>query len=230
MRSIAVRTSRWAGPAAIVLAAVALELATNERGTRRGGARPVGRHVSEPVTAEGPGASTSGRRIFGFITAMGRWAGRVGVLAAVVVFALLVIGPQTGRYRTLTVLTASMRPAFPPGSVAVVVPIPVDEVAVGDVITYRIPVDDHRVVTHRVVEVVRPGVVRTRGDANNSDDPWVAKLKGQNTWKAQARVPGLGYAINAMRTPTARLLAVTIATLISVVVGLRTIWRRPVLA
>lgn len=158
-----------------------------------------------------------------------RWVGRAAIVFAVLVFAFLVIGPHTGRYGTLTVLTASMRPTFPPGSVVVVVPTPVTQVKVGDVITYAVPAEDHHVVTHRVIEVVEPGVVRTRGDANGADDPWVARLRGKTAWKVRAGLPGVGYVIQAMRGPSSRLVCI-MATLMAALVGLRAIWRRPSLA
>lgn len=156
-----------------------------------------------------------------------RWVGRAAVAVAAIVFALLVIGPHTGRYRTLTVLTASMRPSYPPGSVVVVVPTPVSQVREGDVITYAIPVDDHHIVTHRVVEVVRPGVVKTRGDANSTADPWVAQLQGTTAWTVRAAVPGLGYLIHALRGPVRRVLTLPLLTLVGLVIGFGAIWRKP---
>lgn len=159
-----------------------------------------------------------------------RVAGAVAVLLAALAFALLVLGPLTGRYRTLTVLTASMGRTLPPGSAALVVPVPVTDVAVGDVITYAIPVGDHHVVTHRVVEVIEPGVVRTRGDANRAADPWVARLEGSTAWKVRAAVPGVGRAVLALRHPAARLSSVLVPTLLATLLGLHGIWRRPRLA
>lgn len=160
----------------------------------------------------------------------GRLAGRVAVVLAVVVLAAVSLGPQSGRFRTLTVLTGSMAPTIPLGSVVLVVPVPIDEVAVGDVITYAIPVDDHRVVTHRVVEVLEPGVVRTRGDANTADDPWVAKLRGSTAWTVRAYIPGAGYVIQAMRQPGLRVGSVLAGTLLALALGLRRIWGQPALA
>lgn len=230
MRSIAVRVSRWAGPAALVVAAVSFELAAARRRRETGslGAAEDLRAstCSDSVRRE----PTVPSRPLAAGALVARWVGRAAIAGAVAVFALLVIGPQTGRYRTLTVLTASMQPTFPAGSVVLSVPIPIDQVAVGDVITYAIPVDDRRVVTHRVVEVVRPGVVRTQGDANNTVDPWVAELKGQTAWKAQGRVPGLGYAIAALSGEAARLVCVLGMTAAGLFMGLRAIWRRPAIA
>lgn len=159
-----------------------------------------------------------------------RWLSRAAVVASVLVFAFLVVGPHTGRYRTLTVLTASMRPTIPPGSVIVVRPTPVEDLRVGDIVTYSAPLPDHRLVTHRVVKVVRPGVVQTRGDANNTPDPWLAELKGATIWKVQGQVPGLGYLIETLRSPVAHALTVVLTLVIGVAAGLRAIWRRPALA
>ncbi len=157
----------------------------------------------------------------------GRLAGRVALVLGVLAFTLLVVGPQTGRYRTLTVLSASMRPTFAPGSVVLVVPVPIADVAVGDVITYAIPVDDHHIVTHRVVEVVEPGVVRTRGDANGAPDPWLARLRGSTAWKVRAVVPEVGHAIEAFRLPAVRLASVLVPTALATALALRGVWRRP---
>lgn len=158
---------------------------------------------------------------------VGRLTGRALVALVVVLFAFLAIGPHSGRYRTLTVLTASMRPALEPGAVVVVVPKAVDAVAVGDVITYAIPVEDHRIVTHRVVEVVEPGVVRTQGDANNTADPWVARLSGPTAWTVQGDIPGLGHVIELMREPAPRLMIVLLSLASITWAGMRRIWRAP---
>ncbi|HEX2040057.1 MAG TPA: signal peptidase I [Acidimicrobiales bacterium] len=140
------------------------------------------------------------------------------------------LGPRTGAYRTVTVLTGSMRPTMAEGSVIVTTPVPARSLRVGDVITYRIPVEDRRVVTHRVVEIVRGGdrpVVRTKGDANASPDGWVAELKGGTVWKVRATVPQLGWVLEWLRRPQARQLLVLGVPLLSLVLLLRDIWRRP---
>lgn len=157
----------------------------------------------------------------------GRWAGRTALVASVVVFGLLVIGPHTGRYRVLTVLTASMRPTFDPGAAVVVVPTPVDDLQVGDVITYAVPVGDHHVVTHRVIEILEPGTIRTMGDANEAPDPWTARLNGGTVWTVRAAVPVLGEAIQALRVPAVRVGSVAGSVVVGTAFGLRRIWRRP---
>ena len=82
---------------------------------------------------------------------------------------------------------------------------PAADVAVGDVISYHIPVQDHRVETHRVVRVTtdtagRVSVV-TKGDANSGADPWVATIEGSTVWQARAVVPHLGEVVRLLRAP-----------------------------
>ena len=162
-----------------------------------------------------------------------RAAGILGLAAAVLgVAALMVLGlgPHTGRYRTATVLSASMRPTISEGSVVVVTPLPAEDLHVGDVIMYRTPEGDRRVVSHRVVEIVEPGtrpVVRTQGDANPAPDPWTARLEGGSLWQVRAAVPGLGHAVQALRDPRVRPVLVGVVPVLLAVVCLRDIWRAP---
>ena len=133
------------------------------------------------------------------------WLVRALVGTAVVALLGLAIGPHVLGYRTMTMLTGSMAPEIDPGDITVVTPLAVEDVAAGMVIAYHIPIDDHRVVTHRVVSVER-GVdgsvtVQTKGDANDTIDPWKATLQGSTAWQVQAVVPEVGHAIQALRTP-----------------------------
>ncbi|MGI8684116.1 MAG: signal peptidase I [Acidimicrobiales bacterium] len=161
------------------------------------------------------------------LTLTGQFLGLV--LGAFAVFAVVTLGlgPTFGGYRVMTVLTASMRPSMPEGSLMVQTPVPLDQVVVGDVITYRIPVDDRRVVTHRVVEVVAGGdhpVVRTKGDANNAPDTWLAQLTGDRVWKMRFAVPKAGYGVQALRRPLAQRLTLLAVPFVLALVWLRDIW------
>ncbi len=161
------------------------------------------------------------------IAAVGQALGLAAVALAVLMLVGLALGPRTGRYRTMTVLSASMRPTIPEGSVIVQTPIALSEVRVGDVITYRIPVEDHRVVTHRVVKVIEGGaspVLRTKGDASRSADPWVARLAGEKVWRVKASVPMLGHALQPLRQPAAKRVSLMLVPLLLAIVWLRDIW------
>jgi signal peptidase len=106
-------------------------------------------------------------------------AGRaVALLAAglvVLVLGVVVVIPKLGGGTAYTVLTGSMRPSMPPGTLVVIKPVKPEEIAVGDVVTYQIRSGDPTVATHRVVGVGinMLGEYRftMKGDANTVDDP-----------------------------------------------------------
>src|SRR3954468_20182981 len=134
-----------------------------------------------------------------------RWFVRGLVVVAVLAFAVLAVGPHVLGYRTMTMLTGSMSPQIDPGDVVISTPLDVQDVSKGMVISYHIPIDDHRVVTHRVVSVDRGAdgtvTVQTKGDANTAVDPWQATLQGQTAYQVRAVIPELGHVIEALRTP-----------------------------
>ncbi len=96
----------------------------------------------------------------------------LGLAVAVVGAAVLV--PRLTGATPMTVLTGSMAPSYPPGTLVVVRPGPADDIAIGDAITYQLRSGEPTVVTHRVVGVGYDGkgerVFTTQGDANQSPD------------------------------------------------------------
>ncbi|REC97123.1 signal peptidase I [Microbacterium sp. AG157] len=118
------------------------------------------------------------------------------VLVAVSLFALItVVIPLLLGAQTYTVLTASMQPGMPPGTLIAVRPSSIDDVRVGDVVTYQLRSGEPAVVTHRVVGTTSStGGARlliTRGDANDADDPPVQSEQLRGT--VVFAVPYLGY-------------------------------------
>jgi signal peptidase I len=159
-----------------------------------------------------------------------RTAGPVLLALAAAAILFLAVGSKILGYRTSTVFSASMAPTITPGSVVVTVPTPVNSLKPGDFITYKIPVEDRRVETHRIVELARNAdgstTVRTKGDANNDADPWLATFEGDTVDVHAATVPHLGTAIRTLREP-AVLMALTYgAPGVLVVVMLARIWRK----
>ena len=134
-----------------------------------------------------------------------RWLVRGLLLGAALAFALLALGPHVLGYRTMTMLTGSMSPQIDPGDVVLSTPLDVADVTEGMVISYHIPIDDHRLVTHRVTDVVHGTdgtvTVQTKGDANTAADPWQATLQGDTAYQVRAVVPALGHAIQFLREP-----------------------------
>ncbi|WP_235436548.1 signal peptidase I [Arthrobacter sp. RIT-PI-e] len=157
--------------------------------------------------------------------------GTVVVVAAVLVFLFLAVGPRFLGYQTATMLTGSMAPGIVPGDVVVTTRQPVSEIAVGDVISYHIPVEDNRVETHRIIEVIAnedgTTAIRTKGDANEAVDPWTATLEGDYYYREAFSIPAVGNVIRALREPAVRSVLVYGAPAVLVAGALATIWARP---
>jgi signal peptidase I len=157
------------------------------------------------------------------------WVVRGIVAVAIVTFAGLAIGPHVFGYRTLTMLTGSMSPGIDPGDVVITTPTPVSEVTEGMVITYHIPVEDHHLVTHRIISVEHGAdgavTVQTKGDANEAADYWKATLGGDTVYRVRAVVPEVGSLLQALRTPVVSQLLTYGATALVAIWLLLSIWR-----
>lgn len=106
------------------------------------------------------------------------WVGRVlawaVILGVVAVLLVAVLVPRVFGATPYTILTGSMRPELPPGTLVVVKPKAFEQIAVGDRVTYQLESGRSEVVTHRVVGV-NVGMngertLRTQGDANGALD------------------------------------------------------------
>jgi signal peptidase I len=159
-----------------------------------------------------------------------RAIGGAATIYAVLLLLAVGIGPRTGMYRALTVLTGSMSPSIPAGSVVFVTPTTPDTLRVGDVITYQAPIADARVVTHRIVEIREPGahpIVITKGDANDEIDPWVARITDAQVWRVRTALPLAGHAISMGRAPAVRVTTVWLLPFAVALLWIRDIWGRP---
>lgn len=125
-----------------------------------------------------------------------------GLLACVLLVGVMVIVvPAATGSTPMTVLTGSMEPTYPPGTLIVVKPIEAEDIRIGDPITYQIESGEEAVVTHRVVAIAQStnGEVSftTKGDANGTADAVPVKpvqLKGK-VWYS---VPWIGYINNVV--------------------------------
>jgi signal peptidase I len=97
------------------------------------------------------------------------------VLVLLLGVAVAVIGlPTVVGGSAMTVLTQSMEPGLPPGTLVVIRPTPVDEIKIGDVITYQIRSGESAVVSHRVTSKTYTDgepTFMTKGDNNDAVDP-----------------------------------------------------------
>ncbi len=97
-----------------------------------------------------------------------------------------------------TVTSGSMRPAVSPGDLAVTQAVPASSLKVGDVIVFFPPTSSTEPVMHRIVSLGN-GVITTRGDANNVDDPWQVTLSGTTAYRMVAVVPFIGWLTELQR-------------------------------
>jgi signal peptidase len=121
----------------------------------------------------------------------------LGIFAIVLaILVVAVIIPKVTGSTPLTVLTSSMEPNLPPGTLLVVQPVDVASIEVGDIITYQIESGQPAVVTHRVVEVTSSTVdgltFLLKGDNNDAVDPIVipAQIQGRLFYS----IPLVGHA------------------------------------
>jgi signal peptidase len=128
-----------------------------------------------------------------------------GVFTVVIALAaLLIVVPWVAGATPMTILTSSMEPKLPPGTLIVVKPKPINDIRIGDVMTYQIESGKPAVVSHRVIsESTSTDGSRTfitKGDNNAVADanPVVAgQVKGV-LWYS---IPYIGYVNSAVNGP-----------------------------
>lgn len=138
----------------------------------------------------------------------------VGLIALVSLVAVLgIIVPSVTGSTTYTILTQSMEPGLPPGTLVVVRPAPAADLRVGDVITFQAQPNQPDVITHRIHQVLIPATGErsfvTLGDNNAVVDQSPVKpeqIRGQ-VWYA---LPWLGW-IATFRANSGVATAITIA-------------------
>ena len=110
---------------------------------------------------------TSGKRIAGAAAALCSVIGTV-ILIAVILLMMSLFLPRLVGYNVYNVVSGSMEPAIPVGSIVYVRPDDPDDIEIGEVIAFQ---GGDGVVTHRVVEK-RTGdrTLVTKGDANKDND------------------------------------------------------------
>ena len=108
-------------------------------------------------------------------------------------------------YRYYDVLTGSMEPAYSVGDLIFVKITDAKDINVGDAITFNPGGTEDSYLTHRVVEKLENyegtdvTCFKTKGDANDSDDPFIID-EGRVIGVVKTRIPKLGYVILFVQT------------------------------
>lgn len=114
------------------------------------------------------------------------------------VLAGILIIPKLMGYEEMAVLTGSMEPNYPVGSLIFAKEEDPENLKVGDVITYRL--DEDTVVTHRIVEINQEEqTITTKGDANSDNDGSPVSYSNI-VGKAHFKIPYLGFLAMNIKT------------------------------
>ena len=149
-------------------------------------------------------SSTRTEPLVGGRTSLLWWVKQIAswVILSVTLIMLLavVVVPRVSGATSYTVLTGSMQPTYPPGTLIVVKKVATGELGVGAVVTYQLETGKPAVVTHRIVAVNTntrgEPIFTTKGDANGAPDIKGVQ-PGQIRGKLWYSVPHLGR-VNSM--------------------------------
>jgi signal peptidase len=159
--------------------------------------------------------------------------------AAIVLLGAFVLS-ILGVARFVPILSNSMAPDMPVGSLAIALPIERESVAAGDVIIFTAPIGPERRVIHRVTHVYAgeeteqfvdwtptKSYMETKGDNNPAADPWVLTMSDATIWRQESVVPSAGWPAIWLGDPKIRFAAFGLAGMAVVAWSLVVVWRRP---
>lgn len=153
-------------------------------------------------------------------TPWGRLLALVIVLGPVSILVLLPIGLGLERYVMSGDSMDAGDQGIGQGTVLFERVVPVNEVRVGDVITYHPPKEAgvDGMVTHRVVSV-RPAGVLTQGDAEPARDPWLLPSDAPDVSRVVFELPWVGYAYLFVADPGTWLIVIICAGALAVLLS-----------
>jgi signal peptidase len=151
----------------------------------------------------------------------------VTVLAVGLAVLMLVV-PVLFHLQRYVITGGSMEPTIHKGSVVFDRVVPVSDLRVGDVITFR-PPDGVSQVTHRIVNASRDDggrpVFKTRGDANQYADPWTVSFPRGVQARYWFSVPYVGYVLGLLSFASVRMLFLALPALVVGISLLVSVWR-----
>lgn len=145
------------------------------------------------------------------------------LVVLVVLLAVALVGVRLVGIKTYAVISGSMEPTYPTGSLLYVKSVNAQELRVGDAITFML--DEDTVATHRIIEIIPDdedsSILRfcTQGDANDTPDGTPVHYKNI-IGKPVFAVPYLGYFAHFVQNPPGLYLAIGFAAVLVVIVFL----------
>ena len=142
----------------------------------------------------------------------GRFLSTVGIILMVIVVAacLCLVIPKIAGYESYVVVSGSMEPAIPVGSIVYSEETDPALLSTGDVIVFRDATRGSTPITHRVVSNDPvTGIVITKGDANVNED--ANPITYDNILgKVKAHLPRIGFTVAMFSTTLGKLVAALI--------------------
>ena len=155
----------------------------------------------------------------GVFRGVARWTYRIvaGALLALVLAAVtvLVVIPRATHGTALTVLTGSMTPDIPVGSVVIERPVDPGTLKVGDIATYQKAPGVNEYITHRIIKIdtaTNPATFTFKGDANRGPDITPVPA-GAIRGKVWFHVPYLGSLRDSIGGPLGRVVVIAVVVL-----------------
>ncbi|MCI8993478.1 MAG: signal peptidase I [Eubacterium sp.] len=145
----------------------------------------------------------------------GKIISTVGIALIVIVIALcsLMVLPKVFGYQAYHVLSGSMEPEMPVGSLVYVQKGNPEEVKEDDVIAFYSSLEDGGIITHRVTKNnVVSGTFQTKGDANEKEDPLPVSYDNY-IGTAAATIPHMGKILTVMSSMYGKIAAVCVILL-----------------
>ena len=159
----------------------------------------------------------------------------VVMLLAFALAGIMVLPTLLG-YERYVIVTGSMEPTLPVGTIVYDEVVPVENLEVGDIITF-VPPPEFGIadpVTHRIVRIVVADedssapderVFRTQGDNNKDPDPWKMVLDGPEQPRVAHHLPQVGYVYMALQVGWVQLLVIGLPAVGVIVYIVVTLWR-----
>ena len=144
------------------------------------------------------------------------WLVSVALLLATAAFLIWGVG-------FTTMLSNSMAPEYPAGSVVMTIQVPTEKLAVGDVIRLPLPGSNGQSFVHRIVDADLNGLsatVMTQGDRNATPDPWSLEIVSASAPVVVATIPLVGLLTGITSTIGVQVVLVGLVV-VSVVITLR---------
>jgi signal peptidase I len=159
----------------------------------------------------------------------------VAFVIALVLVGLMLLPGLLGLQRYV-IVSGSMEPTIPKGSVVYDEVVPIRKLRVGDVITFAPPPEFNisDPVTHRIIEIgVAPPnsdhagqrTFRTKGDANDAPDAWTLIFDHPRQTRVVHHLPYVGYIYMALDHRWVQLLVVAVPALVIIIVLGVSLWR-----